>query len=119
MKQIFKGQKSEIRVRLTAKLDADFGEKVEVPFVAVFRKLSRSESRTYGDKAQKGEMSDEECVKATLVRWEDMPGFEEGTEVEFNAENLDAALDVDGYCEALVAGFLKVQYGRGDLVKGN
>jgi len=115
---IFKGAKNQISVKVTAELMQDYGKRLKVPFVVVYRKLSASEAKAVIDQLKADEIGDVEVVTDNLIEWRDMPG-PDGETVDFTPDALTEALEIDGYRLALVDGFMQVQFGRGVVRQKN
>lgn len=125
-----KGYGDEIKVPAKALILQDNLKKIEVPFTAVFKRLSSEEAREARDRYAELERNiarvrkdpdldlDTDIsalqvaeVREYLVRWEGLPG-NDGKDVEFNEDNLEEVLNTPPYSAALCTAFLASLIGK-------
>lgn len=108
---IFKGQKDQITVNVTAEVLTDNNRIMRVPFKATYRQLPASEVEDLAEQEKQGVVTTEGIVRANLLGWSDLRG-EDNEPIEFTPENLDTALQIMAYKLALYHSFLRAQYGQ-------
>ena len=110
MSGILRGQKDEHTVSTTAEIE---GRKIH--FSATFKVRDWSEASAISSEIASLLSSDaaaawvamENAIRNDLVRWNNLQG--DGGEVEYNDDNLDAALRIYGYLSALYRGWNAAQ----------
>ncbi len=113
MTGILRGLKDEINVSVVAEIQ---GQKI--PFTVVYRRRDYDDAmevlqqikREARDDDIVGEPYLKEILLTDIIRWEKLQG--EGGEVEFNPENLAAALQRYGYRMAMYQGWNAAQNDR-------
>lgn len=97
---------STVRVEMPG----DNGKKKTNEFNARFKRLSQSELDDLSKRLQEGEVNDAGVINEVMVGWDGVKD-ESGNDVEFNADNLAALLDVHPVRPTLVKAFFVSVYG--------
>lgn len=114
---LLKTSPDTITIDRTAKLEMSGGKVSTVRFKATYRRLSVRDARLASEDAVAGRSSDDDIIARDLVGWE-MPG-NDGNPVDFNEDAVAEAMSVREYRQALIDGWLEVQFGREGLGQKN
>lgn len=132
-----KGYGDEIKVPAKAVILQDKLNKIEVPFIAVFKRLTSDQAREARGRYEVLERNiarvkkdpdldldtdvtalQVQEVREYLVRWENLPG-QDGKDVEYSEETLEEVLNIPPYCAALCDAFLASIIGKEALRRKN
>lgn len=127
---VLRGVKDRIDVKVTAELEVDNNKVDNQTFVVTYKKptteeVKELESRLLGerDPDEPGEylvdpVTDEELAEEMILDWKGVPTTD-GSEFEFNSENLSEMLSSREYRDALAYGLRQVIFGRESVMAKN
>jgi len=125
---ILKGVKDRIDVKTTAKIEADLGKVINVPFIVTVKKPTRTEKlelieRLVDQRDDDGEIvrpkiTDEELAQEFILGWRELPDAE-GNQIEFSDDALMALVDCPEYNTALSNAIQEVIFGKKSALAKN
>lgn len=110
----FKGHRESVLLSLSAKCPTEGGGTYNVPFKARYRVPSADECRGFGEALKNDMMTDDDLVQKLLIGWESVKD-EKDEPIEFNEENVHAAMQFIPYRIALVEGAVQMAFGKESL----
>lgn len=110
---LLKGQKEEITLKLTAKVEQDAGKTIPVRFTATYKKPSVEETKAVIASFEGEEGRDDlEVALEWIVGFGDIFNIDDQP-VDFSPENLAIVMNVREYRKALIGGLSDILYGKG------
>ena len=82
------------------------GKESTESFIALFKNVTQSRFKEMIKMVEEKQLEDVDVAKEVLMGWEEMEKAD-GTDVKFNKENLDKALDVMGFATAVGFAFME------------
>lgn len=116
MSVFFKGSRESVLLTVKANVMRDGGGTNSLPFKARYRCLSVDEREPFRLRMLPENEEDkisviDELTRHVIVGWEGVLDSNDEP-IEFNQENLDAAMNFPPYREALIDGALRATFGR-------
>lgn len=107
----FKGSRKEVTLPLVVNTISPTGGKHAVHIRGKFRVIDREEQESLKQGLKDGSLSQEDVIRKVLIGWADVKD-QDDTEVEYNEENLTAALNNPFYFSAFGDGAGIIVYGK-------
>jgi len=82
------------------------GKETTESFIALFKNVTQSRFKEMIKMVEEKQIEDVDVAREVLMGWEEMENAD-GTDVKFNKENLDKALDVMGFATAVGFAFME------------
>jgi hypothetical protein len=107
----FKGSRESVLLTLSAKCPTESGGIYSVPLKARFRCPSTDECKEFREALKAERMNDDDLVSKLLIGWEGVKDSKDEP-IEFNEENVHAAMQFVPYRIALVEGAIQMAFGK-------